>query len=71
MLVMGRNSFDKVSSFGEKCVILLSHCPALQNSCESVEFSTLSPRELMEKLSQQGVRQAYVDGGYTHRCFMT
>lgn len=77
VLVMGRNTFEMVLSFGvwpygDKRVIVLSskslklpdHLPA------TVEASACTPAELFHSLSQQGHQNAYIDGGNTIQRFL-
>jgi len=70
-LVMGRNSFQTVLSFGfwpyKKPVIVLSQTLASKDIPETlpsnVEVSTLSPTEIMADLKKRGWSRVYVDGG--------
>jgi dihydrofolate reductase len=76
-LVMGRNTFEKVLSFGEwpydkLPVIVLSHSrmavpDAIANM---VTASQESPVELVSRLSAQGICHIYVDGGKTIQSFL-
>lgn len=77
VLVMGRNTFEKVLSFnewphGEKRVIVLSSTmKALPSTMEGrVELANEKPRELLQRLENEGVRSVYVDGGITIREFL-
>ncbi|MEE2717840.1 MAG: dihydrofolate reductase family protein [SAR324 cluster bacterium] len=77
VLVMGSRSFEKVLSFGEwpygeKAVVVLSHrnltIPGpLQNT---VTLSSESPAALCDRLSQNGVKRLYVDGGAIIQSFL-
>jgi dihydrofolate reductase len=76
---MGRKSFDKVVSFGtdlwaygDTRVIVWSRGKAnipeyLQTT---VSCSSLSPKDLISQLEQEGYKRAYVDGGETIQCFL-
>lgn len=76
-LVMGRKTFEKVLSFdqwpyGEKRVLVLSnqikelpsHLP------KSVSVTSAQPREIVTKLSQEGAKHLYLDGGSTIQSFL-
>ena len=76
LLVMGRNTYDKVLSFGswpyEKEVIVMTSC-ALQVPEELKDRiipSTESPIELCDRLSAQGIKKIYVDGGALIQSFI-
>lgn len=79
VLIMGRNTFETVLSFGiewpysEKRVIVLSSQP-LQIPSDlpaTVESSSCSPAELLQKLSEAGYQRAYIDGGKAVQSFLT
>ncbi len=77
VLVMGRGTYEKVLSFGQwsyanKSVIVLSsktlEIPAeLKNS---VTHSSETPQELQARLSQEGAKRLYIDGGITIQRFL-
>lgn len=76
-LVMGRNTFEQVLSFpewpyGSKPVVVLSHSlrslPA--QAPATVILSAESPAALAERLSAEGLRHLYVDGGGTIQSFL-
>ena len=78
VLVMGRNSYEKVLSFGawpyqDKPVIVLSSRPLEfpANLKGSVEHSSESPKELCDRLSKKGLSRLYIDGGITVQRFLT
>jgi len=76
-LVMGRNTYEKVLSFG---VWPYGETPVIVQSRNKIEFpsdspttvsdSSESPRELMGRLSQEGVKRVYIDGGVTIQRFL-
>lgn len=78
ILVMGRHTYEKVLSFGdwpyqEKPVIVLSSKPVeippeIRNS---VTFSKESPEELCLRLSKEGIKRIYIDGGITIQRFLS
>jgi len=77
VLVMGRNTFEKVPTFpewpyGNKPVIILSHRPVNipKHLARSVEAMSCSPHELARRLSERGASHIYVDGGKTIREFL-
>ncbi|PCJ31219.1 MAG: deaminase [Gammaproteobacteria bacterium] len=78
VLVMGRHTYEKVLSFGEwpyqdKPVIVLSSTsvelsPSMMNT---VSCSNESPQALCSRLSQQGIKRIYIDGGITIQRFLS
>lgn len=78
VLVMGRNTFDKVLSFGvswpygNKQVVVLSRnkidIPAELSA--SVSHSSESPGILSNRLKEAGAKRIYVDGGITIQRFL-
>ena len=77
VLVMGRNTYEKVLSFGEwpygsKRVIVLSSrnlkVPVALK--DTVEVKNSTPSELVESLAAKGVQHLYVDGGKTVQGFL-
>jgi dihydrofolate reductase len=76
-LVMGRNTFEMVISFGqwpygEKRVVVLSRNPLEipENLTEWVEHSSETPELLFDRLSEEGHKRIYVDGGITIQQFL-
>ena len=76
-LVIGRNSFDKVLSFGTwpygtRPVIVLTTRPLdiLDELADSVEVMCGCPEEICEELSGRGAQHLYVDGGLTIQAFL-
>lgn len=77
-IVMGSGSFRTVLSFDpwpyDKPVIVLSETMTQndipQDLRRKVTVSALAPRDLMETLSRQGWRRAYIDGGMIIQSFM-
>ena len=75
-LVMGRNTFDKVLTFGEwsyaKPVFVLSN--TLTEVPESVvgkaEIVNGDIKQLIHKLNQQGYKNLYIDGGKAIQSFL-
>jgi len=77
ILVMGRNSYEKVLTFGDwpygdKSVIVLSRgaIKPPKNLPTSVSFSSETPVELAGRLSAQGGAHLYIDGGVTIAGFL-
>lgn len=77
VLVMGRNTYEKVLTFnewpyGNKPVVVLSsgsvNIP--ERIAQSVESMSCSPAELVSQLSERGARHLYVDGGKTIQGFL-
>lgn len=78
VLVMGRNSYEKVRTFGawpyaETQVIVLSHNPISLPSDlpKCVSHSSESPDDLHRRLSAEGKKQLYIDGGVTIQRFLS
>lgn len=76
-LVMGRNTFEKVLTFGswpyaeKRVVVLSSGSPTVPEELSpSVEVLSLEPPDLMSHLSETGTRRVYVDGGQTIQRFL-
>lgn len=76
-MIMGRKTFEQVLSFGEwpygkMPVIVLSHglLSLPSHLPDTVTHSSESPRALLERLSIQGVKHVYVDGGKTIQSFL-
>ena len=77
VLVMGRNSYEKVLSFGEwpyseiKVVVLRSRMQKVPaNNDASIEFKSCSPSELVSELRKTGAKHLYIDGGRTIQGFL-
>jgi dihydrofolate reductase len=75
-LVMGRNTYEKVLTFGEwpyeKPVVVLTRRP-LEIPTElasSVESMLGSPADIVAQLSDRGAQHLYVDGGKTIQGFL-
>ena len=77
-LIMGRKTFEQVLSFGnwpygKKPVVVLSHRSISfpPNLPDIVTHSSESPRDLIKRLSIEGVKHVYVDGGNTIQGFLS
>jgi dihydrofolate reductase len=78
VIVMGRGSYEKVSSFDSWPYALpvlvlsqqLADTPVPDTLLKKVRFSGLSPRDAMNDLARQGVRRVYVDGGQVVQSFL-
>lgn len=77
VLVMGRNTYEKVRSFGqwpygEKPVVVLSrnHIEFPNDIPDCVTHSAESPVELHRRLGNEGARKLYIDGGITIQRFL-
>lgn len=78
-MIMGRNTFDKVISFGKEMwaygklpIIVWSRSPVEipDYRQDTVTCSSLPPKELFEKLEKDGYKRAYIDGGVTVQKFL-
>lgn len=75
-LVMGRNSFEKVSSFGswpyeKKVFVLSSSLKEVPEELEGkIEILSGSPVEIVETINAAGYNNLYIDGGITIQRFL-
>lgn len=76
-LVMGRNTFEQVLTFdtwpyGSTPVVVMSHGgnSLPPHLAPSVTASNETPTELVSRLSEQGAKKIYVDGGLTIQSFL-
>ena len=76
-IVLGRNTFELVLTFdtwpySDKQVVVLSSKPSAVPShlVDDVEWLSLPPQRLAERLAAQGATHLYVDGGKTIQGFM-
>jgi len=75
-LVMGRNTFALVMSFGSwpypksKRVVVLSSRPVELPPNQNVEQMSGDPRDIVAKLEAKGAKHLYVDGGDTVQRFL-
>lgn len=79
VIIMGRNSFEKVLSFGKDMwaygttpVVVWSQrgIDIPDHLKETVSCSIVSPKELFDELEKQGREHAYIDGGFTVQSFL-
>ncbi|MEM8672853.1 MAG: dihydrofolate reductase family protein [Cyanobacteria bacterium P01_G01_bin.67] len=77
VLIMGRKTYEQVLSFGEwsyacKPVVVLSSNPIKipPSLVSTVSHSAESPRELCDRLSEEGAKRLYIDGGNTIQRFL-
>ena len=77
-LVMGRNSFEKVLSFGEwpygeiRVVVLSRKGVDIPDKIKNrVSTSSEDPKSLVKRLAAEGMKQLYVDGGKTIQSFLS
>jgi dihydrofolate reductase len=76
-LLMGKNSFEKVHSFGfwpyegKRTVVLSKSLKDLPKElADKAELSSLGIRDLVSKLESEGVKHLYVDGGSLIQSFL-
>ncbi|MEH6591407.1 MAG: dihydrofolate reductase family protein [Halioglobus sp.] len=76
-LIMGRNTYEKVLSFGQwpyekkPVIVLSSRALEIPDSLSNmVEHSFESPNKLYERLSKMGLKRIYIDGGITIQRFL-
>lgn len=76
-IVMGRHSYELVSSFdiwpyGDKRMVVLSSKPLTipEHLAGTVSASSETPTALVTRLSGEGCRSLYVDGGLTIQSFL-
>ncbi len=77
VIVMGRNTFDKVLTFGfwpyegTPVKVLSSTMTSLpEDLADKVEIVSCTPKELLILLDDQSFRHAYIDGGKTIQSFL-
>ncbi|NJO79853.1 MAG: dihydrofolate reductase [Cyanobacteria bacterium RM1_2_2] len=76
VLVMGRNTFEKVLSFGDwpytKPVVVLSRGQVSlpKSISQTVCVSSEPPSALVERLANSGAKHLYVDGGLVIQSFL-
>ena len=77
VLIMGRKTYEKVLSFGEwpygnTPVIVLSRTPIVfpNNLLNTVTHSSEKPSALYGRLSNEGAKHLYIDGGITIQRFL-
>lgn len=76
LLVMGRNSFNKVSGFEEwpypnkRVVVLSRSLKTLSKQIDGVELFGGSITEFMEMLTMQNCEHIYIDGGQVIQSFL-
>ena len=78
VLVMGRKTYEKVLSFGmwpyedTPVIVLSSNKIEIPNDLvKNVSCSSESPKELCERLTNEGAKRIYVDGGITIQRFFS
>ena len=78
VLVMGRNTFEKVLSFeewpyaGKKVIVLSSNALDIpSNITDSVEVKSGTPGDLVNELKHTGAEHLYIDGGKTIQGFLS
>jgi len=77
VLIMGRITYEQVLSFGEwpygnKPVIVLSRnkIEIPDDLTQTVSYSSESPKELYDRLSNEGTKRLYIDGAITIQRFL-
>jgi dihydrofolate reductase len=78
VLIMGRNTYEQVAGFepwpyeGKRVVVLTSReIDFRQGANIQLEKSSETPQELLKRLSLQGCKHAYVDGGKVIQSFLS
>jgi dihydrofolate reductase len=78
VLVMGRNTYEKVLSFGgewpyagKHMVVLSSGNPIVPDALtKEVEVRQMTPAEVLQYLGERGFQHIYLDGGKTIQAFL-
>lgn len=77
VLVMGRNTYELVRTFGEwpygttPVVVLSHHAPDVPDAiADTVSISKETPGKLVARLAAQGAKHLYIDGGRTIQSFL-
>jgi dihydrofolate reductase len=78
VLIMGRNSYEQVAGFepwpyeGKRVVVLTARKVAFREGPGiQLEASAEAPRELLNRLTLEGCKHAYVDGGKVIQSFLS
>ncbi len=78
VLIMGRNTYEQVAGFepwpyeGKRVVVLTSReIDFRQGHGIQLEASSESPKELLRRLSSEGCKHAYIDGGKVTQSFLS
>lgn len=78
VLIMGKNTYEQVADFepwpyeGRRVVVLTSRDFTFRKGLGiRLERSSEAPRELLNRLSSEGCKHAYVDGGKVIQSFMS
>jgi dihydrofolate reductase len=78
VLIMGRNTYEQVAGFepwpyeGKRVVVLTSReVEFRQGPNIQLEKSSETPRELLNRLTSEGCKHAYVDGGKVIQHFLS
>ncbi|MDT4969530.1 MAG: hypothetical protein QOJ64_4267 [Acidobacteriota bacterium] len=76
-IVIGRKTFETVLAFdvwpyGAKQVVVLSSNPTnlVAPSGAVCDFLSGTPREIVDRLSERGIKHSYIDGGVTVQRFL-
>ncbi|MEP2989276.1 MAG: dihydrofolate reductase family protein [Parasphingorhabdus sp.] len=75
-IIMGRNSFEKVQSFGDwpykKHTFILSNSLTTvpDELAENLDILSGSPKDIVSKIRKKGFENLYVDGGVTIQNFL-
>ncbi|CAM2960271.1 dihydrofolate reductase family protein [Legionella worsleiensis] len=76
-LIMGRSSYEKIRTFAEwpygilPVIVMSSQAVHIPDDLSShVSVTRKNPQELIEQLSNQGVKHVYIDGGVTIQGFL-
>lgn len=77
VLVMGRKTFEQVLTFGEwpyggtRVIVMSSGNPEIPAHLQkTVSASSETPTQLIERLSEEGAKHLYIDGGLTIQAFL-
>ncbi|KKR04546.1 MAG: Bifunctional deaminase-reductase domain protein [Candidatus Uhrbacteria bacterium GW2011_GWF2_39_13] len=64
VVIMGRKTFETIGKplKGRRLIVMTRH-EGMKTQMEGVEFSTLSPVELINKLTQEGIESFVIAGG--------
>ncbi len=64
VVIMGRKTFETIGRpLKDRRLIVMTRQKAMKSDMEGVEFSTLSPVELVNKLTEEGVKTVVLAGG--------
>ena len=64
VVIMGRKTFDTIGKpLKERQLIVMTRSPESQKEMEGVEYTSESPKEILDRLSALGIKSVVIAGG--------